>query len=85
MSGAEVKSPEKGLFSLPQLVCILWPFEPPKFQDNVLLLEPYCEFWVTCTNNDYLLEFSDASGLKGGGSVETDLSVAPLVSAAVDI
>lgn len=44
MSGAEVKSPEKGLVSLPQLVCILWPFEPREFQENMLLFKS--ELWI---------------------------------------
>lgn len=51
MCGAEVKSPEKGLFAQPQLVCILWPLEPPEFQDNVLMSEP--ELW------GYLDNFSE--------------------------
>lgn len=69
MCGEEVKSLEKGLFPPTRLVCILWPVEPSEFRENVLLSELSsssikCGVTVlTSLNNDYLLEFSDVSGL----------------------
>lgn len=42
---------KKGPFAPSQLVCVLWPLEPPEFQENVLLSEP--ELW------GYLGNFSE--------------------------